>query len=121
MAATGLALRTHSWGFLGVHGVSNAVGTRVSNELGAGNHGVATLAVQVSQGSGWFDADRPPVCCPLVLPVPPFPVVLPVPPSLNGFAAGDSATLQAQRGELCRPWGPRGRHYITDQHLCRWG
>lgn len=52
VAATGLALRTHSWGFLGVHGVSNAVGTRVSNELGAGNHGVATLAVKVSQGSG---------------------------------------------------------------------
>ena len=73
VAATGLALRTHSWGFLGVHGVSSAVGTRVSNELGAGNHGVATLAVKVSQSPGWGEAGRPPVRCPQVLPVTPIP------------------------------------------------
>ena len=74
VAATGLALRTHSWGFLGVHGVSNAVGTRVSNELGAGNHGVARLAVKVSQASGCLDAGRPLVCLgPQVLPASPFP------------------------------------------------
>ena len=104
VAATGLALRTHSWGFLGVHGVSNAVGTRVSNELGAGNHGVATLAVKVSQD--WCRQASSPFCL--------------SPLALNGFPAGDSARLQLQCGELFGLWRLRLSVYAC-QHTCRWG